>query len=110
MDEIVEKARELAMAIRGSEGYKALVSAEKKLGENAEVRKMMEDFDRQSRMIHEKETALQPVEVEDKRKLQQLHERMQSEPLVQELLRAQADYAQMMAKVNEAIDSNLKPK
>jgi len=110
MDEIVGKARQLALAIRESEVYKALVAAEKKLSENEDVRKLMENYDRQSRKIHEKETALKPVEVDDKRKLQQLHERMQSEPLVQELLRAQADYAQMMAKVNEAIDSNLKPK
>ena len=109
MQDILAKAGELASAIKKSSPYKALMDAQQQLDGNEPVRKLMADFDEYSRKIREKEKALQPVEVEEKRKVQQLREQMQSNALVQALLRAQADYAQLMAKVNETIEATLQP-
>jgi cell fate (sporulation/competence/biofilm development) regulator YlbF (YheA/YmcA/DUF963 family) len=110
MQEILAKAADLAQAIKKSKVYRSLLAAQDRLEKDGATKKLMQDFDEQSRQIREKEKKLTPVEVEDKRKLQQLRDQMQSNELVQELLRAQADYAQMMAKVNETIEMALQPR
>ena len=110
MQEILAKAADLAKAIKSSPIYRALMTAQDRLEKDEATKKLMQDFDEHSRMIRGKEKNMTPVEVEDKRKLQQLRDQMQSNALVQELLRAQADYAQMMAKVNETIEKALQPK
>ena len=110
MEAILRKAAALGKAIGESDTCKALLEAEKQIDADGQVRKLMAEYDACSRGIQEKERKLEPVEVADKRRLQALHEQMQSNALVQGLLRAQADYAQMMTQVHGAIESNLKPR
>ncbi|ODS30412.1 MAG: hypothetical protein SCARUB_04485, partial [Candidatus Scalindua rubra] len=74
------------------------------------AKEISEELEKQSQKIHELEKNLKPVEVEDKRKLQQLKEKVASNQSIQKFLKAQTDYVQLMTKVNENIEAELAPK
>ena len=54
-------------------------------------------------VIAEKEARQQPIEVEDKRKLEQLHQKVIEHPLLRDLQVVQMDYLDLMRKVDEAL-------
>ena len=105
MEEILAKADELAKAIRSSAVFKKFMAAQESLNNDEATKKLMQDVEEHRRKIAEKEKNQQPIEVAEKRQQQQLHEQMQSNKLVQNLLRAEADLALLMSKVNAAIES-----
>lgn len=109
MEAIIAKADELAKAIRGSEIFKTFMAAQKSLTEDEETRKLMEDVEAHRKKLQEKEKNQQPIEVEEKRRQQALHEQVQSNVLVQNLLKAETDLAMLMGKVNSTIEKVFKP-
>ena len=53
---------------------------------------------------------MKPVEVEDKKELQQLKEQVASNQSIQKFLKAQTDYVGFMKKINECIEAELTSK
>jgi cell fate (sporulation/competence/biofilm development) regulator YlbF (YheA/YmcA/DUF963 family) len=53
---------------------------------------------------------MKPVEVEDKKELQQLKEQVASNQSIQKFLKAQTDYVEFMKKINERIEAELTSK
>jgi len=110
MQEVYRKAEELAEEILQSEEYKQLLENESLAEGNAEVQDLIKQYNDQATKIAEKEKNTQPIEPEEKRQLQTLMEQMQSNQLLQNLLKAQADYAQLMNKINEILSNKLERK
>jgi len=110
MQDIYEKAEELAGLIGQSKEYRELREAEKVIEANGEVKKLVDDFNDRAGKIAEKEKKQEPVEVDEKHELQKLREQLQGNEPLQGLLRAQTDYAMMMNKVNSILSGRLERK
>ncbi|MHC4139664.1 MAG: YlbF family regulator [Planctomycetota bacterium] len=109
MEEILEIASKLGAAIANHNRYKMFKEAEEQLKKDDEAKEISEELEKQSRKIHELEKNLEPVEVEDKKKLQQLKEKVASNQSIQKFLKVQTDYVELMTKVNKRIDAELAP-
>jgi len=109
MEEILEIASKLGAAIANHNRYKMFKEAEKQLKKDDEAKEISEELEKQSRKIYELEKDLKPVEVEDKKKLQQLKEKVASNQSIQRFLKVQADYVELMTKVNKRIEVEFAP-
>ena len=109
MEETLEIASKLGAAIAKHNRYKMFKDAEEQLKKDDEAKEISEKLEKQSRKIHELEKDLKPVEVEDKQKLRQLKEKVASNQSIQNFLKAQADYVELMAKVNKRIEAEFAP-
>lgn len=109
MEKVLELAKKLGREIRRHERYTLLRAAEEKVLDDLETKKIQDDLEKQLTRIRDLETEMKPIEVEDKRELARLQEAARSHPGLQELLKVQADYFEMMNNVNNAILMELAP-
>ena len=107
MDEILEIAEKLASAIRSNSRFENLRSAEKAVDADAATRQLLSQYNEVTLSIIRKEHEQKPIEPDEKRKLVDLKEKVVSCPLLQDLSRAQADFSEMMNKVNRTLQSRL---
>ena len=107
VEAILELAQKLGEAISHDSRFSALKEAQKKIAADAEAKKLLQDFQEQSRKIMELERKRAPIEPEDKRRLRDLHEKVAAHPLIKELAKARVEYVDLMARVNRAISSAL---
>jgi cell fate (sporulation/competence/biofilm development) regulator YlbF (YheA/YmcA/DUF963 family) len=110
MEEIIKLASKLGSAIANNERYKAFRETEDQLKKDKEAKELSEALEKQTKKIQELEKSQKPVEVEDKKKLQQLKEKLASNKSIQKFLKEQTDYVELMTKVNEQIETKLRPK
>ncbi len=109
MDNVLDLARQLGQEIRSHERYRLLRAAEQKAMADPQAAKIQEDLGRQLEKMHGLESENKPIEVEDKRELARLQDLARSNPALQQLLKVQADYFEMMNRVNRAILTELAP-
>jgi len=109
MDKVMEIAKALGEELRRHERYELLREAEKKAMADPDATKIQNDLEKQLEKIHALEQEMKPIEVEDKRELSRLQDLARSNPGLQELLKAQADYFEMMNNVNNTILMALAP-
>ncbi len=109
MNDVLELARRLGQEIRQHERYRLLRVAEEKVMADPEATKIQDDLERQIHKMRDLEAQMKPIEVADKRELARLQQLARSSPALQELLKVQADYFEMMNKVNSAILVELSP-
>ena len=83
--------------------------AKEQLKKDDKAKEISEELEKQSRKIYELEKDLKPVEVEEKKKLQQLKEKVASNQSIQKFLKVQTDYVELMTKVNKRIEAELAP-
>ncbi len=107
MEEILELASKLGAAIANNNRYKMFKETEEQLKKDNVAKDISEKLEKQSKKIYELEKNLKPIEVEDKKKLQQLKEEVASNPSIQKFLKAQADYVELMKRINERIKTKL---
>jgi len=105
MEKILEIASKLGAAIANHNRYKVFKEAEKQFKKDGEAIEISEELEKQSRKIHGLEKDLKPVEVEDKKRLQQLKEKVASNQSIQNFLKVQTDYVELMTKVNKQIEA-----
>ena len=107
MQEIIELASRLGALMAGHERYRRLRAAESAVQADAEARGLLARLESRRRKIADLEAQVKPVEPEDKRELQRLTDAVHSDVKLQNLARVQADYMEMMNKVNSAIRGKL---
>ena len=107
MDEITQLAERLGKAIAASAEATKLREARKALDAASDVSKTLDDYREQSEKVARLDTENKPVEVEDKHKLRDLHEKLVSSEVFKLFTAAQVDYVDMMRKVNGALQSQL---
>ncbi len=103
MDDILEQARRLGQRIRKHPYYRRLREADAKVREDPEATKALEAYNQTATAIQEKEQKGEPVEVEEKRNLDTLRDTVVANETVKAFSQAQADYADLMRRMNEAI-------
>ena len=109
MEKALAAAAELGRQLAQEEAFLRLRAAESAVQGDAAAQKTLEDLQRQRRKIESLESARQPVEPEEKRELLRLTDAAHGDPKLQELVRAQADYMEMMNRINQTIQRALLP-
>jgi len=103
MEEIIKLAESLGSAISASPVFAELKRLELEVRRDSELSKLTEEYQVQMRRIADLEKNQQPVEVEDKKKMQSIRESIQSDEKIQQLLKVQTEYASLMSRINNAI-------
>lgn len=107
MEDILELAGRLGEAIAADPRYKALVDIEEQISKEEAVKKLLQDYHAQQSKMAELERSMKPIEPEDKRRLQELQDKVIGTDLVKKMSAARFEYANLMRQVDEAIQSKL---
>jgi len=107
MEDVLQKADDLAQAIRASDRYQVMRSAEATFQADEEAQKLTEEFQAAQALVAQKEKDGKPIEVEDKRRLAEIQQKVGASENLQAFLRAQADFYEMMNRVNTSIQTVL---
>jgi len=110
MEQVLQLAEQLGAAIAGHERHKALEEAEKAVENDERAKELTEQLRSQGEKIAKLEQEMKPIEPDDKRKLQELQVEIASHQTLKDFSKAQADYAEMMSKVNQKIQEALSAK
>ncbi len=107
MKDMIETAQQLGKAIAASDRFKAVAGAREKIDADKALHADMEALDELGLKIAQLEKEVKPVEPEDKHRLRELQEKVTGHVALQELARVEADFAELMNRVNSAIHSQL---
>lgn len=103
--EIMDTAKELGKQIAKNEVGKKLETAIGKLEADADAQRTMADYQRFIQTLGEKEAAGQPIEVEEKQKLQTMQNAVVHNLTLQQFQIAQMDYLDLMREVDQVISA-----
>ncbi len=109
MDEILEQARTLGRKMSEHPRFQAYMDASQQLHDDAEAAETLKAYNEAVATVAQKEQKLEPVEPDDKQKVESLRAVVASNPAVKAFMQAQADYTELMRRVNEAIFAELAP-
>ena len=112
MDElrdVLDKARTLGEALAAHPRIREYTAANRAVADDATAHSLLQSFGEQAARIRELEASQKPVEVADKQKLADIEKRMSANDALKRLMRAQADYIELMNRVNEAMEAPLAP-
>jgi len=104
MDEILELAAQLGKRIAADPRGKQMAAAQAALDGSLRDRQLLQDYETQQQHIHSLEMSGKPIEPEDKRKLADLHGQVIGSTVIKSLLKAQADYVELMTLVSQRIE------
>ena len=107
MEEILRRAEELGRAIREHPRYKRLMEADARVRGDSSAAEALKAYNGAVMKIAEKEQKHQPIEVEEKRAVERLRGAVVANEAIKAFMQAQADYAELMKKMNDAIYSQL---
>jgi len=102
-EQLIKAARELGEELGKHPKVERLEAAVKKLREDTEAQRVLNDLNRHLQAVTQKEMSGQPVEVEDKRQLQDLQNAVVHNLVLQEFQLAQMDYVDLVRKLDDAM-------
>ncbi len=103
MDDILEDAKRLGGRLAAHARTKALKEATAAVEGDPAAKTLEEDYARATAELHALEEENRPIEPEMKRKIVDLQSRIRRSDVLQRLLRAHADFAEMMDAVQRTI-------
>jgi cell fate (sporulation/competence/biofilm development) regulator YlbF (YheA/YmcA/DUF963 family) len=107
LDDIQALAEKLGEAIGKNPRFLALREAEKTIDADPTSKALLKALNEKTMEILRKEESLMPVEPEEKRELSKLRASAAGNENLQKLQKAQADYSEMMNRVNRALFDRL---
>ncbi len=107
MTEINELAQQLGKAINQSPQAAKLRAARAALEADKPAVAALKEYQTQADKIARLEDENKPIEVEDKHKLQELHDKLVALDVFKNFTSAQVDYIDVMRKVNDALRKQL---
>ena len=108
MEQLIEMARRLGKQIAAHQRTANLKKARQAVNEDADAESLIKDYQKHSEKIQQLEKQQKPIEVADKHKLSEIEEKISTHPKLSDLMKCQADFVEMMHKINQAIDNELK--
>ncbi len=103
LDKIIAEAGKLGRSIAETAASKAFLESREQLDNDNQAQELVEDYQKQLQKIAELERAGKPIEPEDKHKLTDLQQKVASNETLKCWMKAQADFSELMGKVNKAI-------
>jgi cell fate (sporulation/competence/biofilm development) regulator YlbF (YheA/YmcA/DUF963 family) len=104
MDDIIADAAALGKKIANHEKMLRFVAAVKAVQGDSEAEGLLKRFREKSREIETKASQGKPVEVSEKREVADLEKKVASNDKIKEMIRCEADYLDLMRRINDAID------
>jgi cell fate (sporulation/competence/biofilm development) regulator YlbF (YheA/YmcA/DUF963 family) len=104
MDAILELADRLGKSIGADSRAQRMSEARAALENSLDDRQLLGDYEKQQRKMHELESKGEPIEPDDKRRLADLHAKVASSEVLKALVKAQADYLELMTTVSQRIE------
>jgi cell fate (sporulation/competence/biofilm development) regulator YlbF (YheA/YmcA/DUF963 family) len=103
IEEVLEAALRLAEVLEASDRHIALQVARRAVENDPEARATFEAFDAVGRRIRESVAAGEQPDHEDRVELERLRYQARTDQHLQELLRAQADYVELLRAVEDTV-------
>ena len=103
MEDILKKANELGLMIKGTEIAQRFSELSKMLESDKENRELLEEYINAMNEYHEKESEGRQIEVEEKTKIKELTEKVSENQLIKEYIATHSYFINMMMQVQEAI-------
>ena len=103
--EILDAAKKVGKLIAEHPAAKKMDELMQKLQSDREAQRALTDYNRQMQAIQEKQAMGMPIEVEDKRKLEQFQTALATNVMLGSIQRAQIEYLELMRQVDDAIDN-----
>ena len=104
MEEIIQKANELGLMIKGTDLYKRYVEVSEKLEKDEEGRKLLEEYIGVSETLYQKERSGGVIEVEEKQRLQEMNEKVSQNQLIKEFMATQTYFMNLMMQIQKTIN------
>ena len=104
MDDILRHAKELGEAIAAHERCRALKQAAQALKADEEAKQLEREYAQAAQVLQEKSAVGKPLEPEEKRREADLRSKTVAHPVIRELLKAQADFTELMQKTNATLE------
>ncbi len=104
MDQILEQAARLGEQIAADPRGRQMADARAALDGSLQDRQLLEDYEAQQQKMNELAAAGRPIEPEDKRRLADLHAKVIGSRVIKDVLKAQADYLELMTVVSQRIE------
>ncbi len=105
MEEILKKANELGLMIQGSDLYQRFNELSKKIEADQGARTLLEQYISYNETIMEKEEKGLPIEVDEKKKLEELGKQVSESTLIKEYIATQTYFFNLLMKVQEIINN-----
>ncbi|MDX2198013.1 MAG: YlbF family regulator [Phycisphaerae bacterium] len=110
MDEILRQAADLGRAIAKSPRALDIAAARQAIEADAGAQALLRAHEAAVERIQKLRSTQQPIEPEDKRRLAEAEAELAGHALFKSLLKAQADFIELMTRVNAAIEAPLRPR
>lgn len=107
MEDIIEHARQLGKKIASHPRTTAFMTAAKAVAGDPEAQAVLKAYQDQIEKLHGLEKAGKPIEPEDKHKLADCEGKVAGHDKLKQMMKHQADYLEMMNRVNHAIDETI---
>ena len=107
MDQVIKLAERLGKAIAETDRFTKLREVEKATRDDSDAQKALAEMESFQQEIARKEADGSPIEPEEKRRLADLRTKVHTNAGLQGLARAQADYMELMSRVNGTIREQL---
>jgi cell fate (sporulation/competence/biofilm development) regulator YlbF (YheA/YmcA/DUF963 family) len=104
VDRILELAARLGEQIAADPRGRQMADARTALDGSLQDRQLLEDYEAQQQKMNELAAAGRPIEPEDKRRLADLHAKVIGSRVIKDVLKAQADYLELMTAVSQQIE------
>lgn len=105
MEDIIADAAALGKKIAAHPRMQAFLAAAKAVGENKDSQTILQTYQEHVDKLRNLEMTGKPIEPADKHKLADCEKQIANNDLLKKMMKAQADYLEMMHRINEAIDS-----
>lgn len=102
-EDLLKRAHELGDLIAEHPTAKKLEDVLRRLQADVEAQRAMNDYNRHLQALGDKEAQGRPIEVADKKKLEQLQNAVIKNAVLRDFQVAQMDYLDLMRRVDEAI-------
>jgi cell fate (sporulation/competence/biofilm development) regulator YlbF (YheA/YmcA/DUF963 family) len=109
MEELLKKADELGRLLAAHERFTALMAARDGVRGDEAASKLLADYETQVQKLQKQAAENKPIEVEDKRALADLEQQVASNDAIKAFAAAQADFSEMMSRINRAIYQKIAP-
>ncbi len=104
MQDILELAAKLGKRIAGDARASNMAAARNALDASLPDRQLLQQFEEQQQKFGELEREGKPIEPEHKRALADLHTKVIGSDVIKNLMKAQADYVELMTAVSREIE------
>lgn len=104
MEDIISEAKALGQKIAEHPRMKEFMAAARAVAEDTDAQAILKKYQEQVEKIRNLEQTGKPIEVEDKKTLADCEADVAANALLKEMMKTQADYLELMQRINSAID------